>query len=78
MKSKEHGPLKIIAVNLPEIDICYINKLMKFGYCASRSEYIRRAVKNQIEDDRNTMRYQQKIMNEEVEIYVPIIKRRLE
>lgn len=78
MTHSEHGELKVVTVNLPVADLYYIDKLLKFGHSASRSEYFRRAVKNQIENDRITMRYQQKIINEEMKIYVPIINRRLE
>ena len=43
--------LKIITANIHEQDIKIIAKFIEYGIAASRSDYIRQAVRNQIKED---------------------------
>ena len=46
-----HSNLKIITVNLHEQDIKVMEKFVKYGVAASRSDYVRQAVRAQIKAD---------------------------
>ena len=54
--------LKIVTCNFPIKHINYIKKLIEYGLVPSRSEYVRRAVGNQIADDLKTKRYVEDVM----------------
>jgi len=58
----KHGELKIITCNIPLEHLKYVQKLMDWGIVPSRSEYIRRAVGNQIERDNETKRYVEEVI----------------
>lgn len=54
--------LKIMTVNIPMRYRAYIIKLIKMGLEPSISEYIRKAVKNQISMDTRTLEYMDKLL----------------
>ena len=47
----QHGEMVIITVNIPEVYLKHIQKLMDFGIANSRSEYVRHCVRNQVARD---------------------------
>ena len=57
-----HGEMCIVTINLPESSLDYMRKLNEFGFTPSRSEYVRRAVSNQIEEDLKTKRYMEAVI----------------
>jgi len=61
-KRTPHGEMIIITINLPETYIDYIRELNDWGNTPSRSEYIRKAVANQIEEDLKTKRYMESVI----------------
>ncbi len=71
MPSLNHGELKIITINVPRLDLYYIQKLMDVGLVPSRSEYIRNAVRNQINRDLELVRFQKNVMEEKEEFFDP-------
>jgi Arc/MetJ-type ribon-helix-helix transcriptional regulator len=54
-KSKDWKDLQILTTNLSRKMITFIDECVRFGLIASRSEYIRIAVKNQLNIDFNFM-----------------------
>lgn len=67
-KSGDWVGLKIVTVNLPEIDLEYIEMIIKVGFVPSRSEYVRVAVRNQINADIERINSQEGIINEEIRL----------
>ena len=71
-KRTPHGDLIIVTVNLPEKYLDYIQELNEWGNTPSRSEYVRKAVANQIEADFKTKRYIESIVDSKDESLVRI------
>ena len=71
MASLKHGEMKIITINVPRIDLYYIQKLMDVGLVPSRSEYIRNAIRNQINRDLELVRFQKNVIEEKEEYFDP-------
>ena len=60
------GETRIITVNLPEIDLVYIEKFIdSTRLVPSRSEYVRVAVRNQILKDMEKTVFQEEIIEDE-------------
>jgi len=68
MKPWQHGEKKIVTVNIPVIDLKYIQKLMDEGITFSRSEYIRVAVRNQINRDTKIIKHMRDVMADKVKL----------
>lgn len=58
MPGARHAELKIVTINVPKLDLYYIQKMLDAGLVPSRSEYIRVAIRNQINADLETVRYE--------------------
>ena len=71
MGSLKHGEMKIITINVPRIDLYYIQKLMDVGLVPSRSEYIRNAMRNQINSDLEIVRYEKAVIEGTEEYFDP-------
>ena len=71
VKWKNHGELKIITINIPLEHLKYVQQLMDWGKVPSRSEYVRTAVANQIENDMKTKKYIKKVIKNPEEILEP-------
>lgn len=66
---QKYGKMKVITCNLPEIDLDYINMIIgAYGFVPSRSEYIRIAVRNQINKDIKNQAKKVDIINGEIEL----------
>lgn len=57
IRPNEDCELKIVTCNIPKKHLKYIETLCRWGITPSRSEYVRRAISKQIEDDLRTKRY---------------------
>ncbi len=62
MPIARHGELKIITINVPRLDLYYIQKFMDAGLVPSRSEYVRNAIRNQINADFETVRFEKRVV----------------
>ncbi len=62
MPVAKHGELKIVTINVPRIDLNYIQQFMDEGLVPSRSEYIRNAIRNQINADFETVKYEKRVV----------------
>ena len=71
MPSLKHGEIKIITISVPRIDLYYIQKLMDVGLVPSRSEYVRNAIRNQINADLETVRYEKAVVEGTEEYFDP-------
>ena len=71
MATGKHGELKIITINVARLDLYYIQKLMDVGLVPSRSEYIRNAIRNQINADLETVRYEKAVIEGTEEYFDP-------
>ncbi len=71
MATGKHGELKVITINVPRLDLYYIQKLMDVGLVPSRSEYIRNAIRNQINADLETVRYEKAVIEGTEECFDP-------
>ena len=62
-KNGEPNPkMRIITCNIPEPHIKIIEKFIAYGFHCSRSEYIRLALKNQIDKDLQLMLHEERVM----------------
>ena len=63
------GSLRIVTINVPEIDLNYIQSIIKeTRLVPSRSEYIRVAIRNQIIRDLEMVKLEKAIINGEIEL----------
>lgn len=63
------GETKIVTVNLPEIDLAYIEKFISdTRLVPSRSEYVRVALRNQIIKDLEMIQIEKKVIKDDIKI----------
>ena len=71
MPPAKHGELKVITINVPRLDLYYIQKFQDIGIVHSRSEWIRNAIRNQINADLETVRYEKAVIEGTEEYFDP-------
>ena len=57
--------LRIVTCNLSELDLNYIEELVRQKISSSRSEYIRVAVRNQINQDLQVIKHQYEVIEDQ-------------
>lgn len=55
---KNNPNLEIMSVNLPVLDIVWMERLKKLGITASKSEYVRNCVRDRIMREKAALNYQ--------------------
>ena len=60
--------MTIVTINLPGKDLRYIKKLLSEGIVPSRSEYVRNAVRNQINADLEVQKFKDAILEDKIKL----------